>query len=333
MWKQTIKFVMILLMLYYIYCIDNVQSQVIKSETYQLSYCVIRKAASSKMQRLMYSIILNQDDKRCTRSECALSGSKINLEHIRNMTHSKHVMDQLLNNSTWTNMVIIRDPLERLLSGYLHWCVLNTKNEKQCPKDVRQAKSFKLFVDKIYNFYLDVQKNKSINMCHINVHRRPAVCICNLKKMYNKFNAKLFYTYDSIGDQVLNVLQQKGLQRFYYGYGDSHNETLFQKGFHVTNAGEKVKQYFSKDIIKKAMEIYEEDYRMFQIEYPQWALSIVNNKTNQINQTMHIDTIYDNYLTTNLISSDINLMCLVGLLFIIWICYRAIIVPCINLVH
>jgi len=156
----------------------------------------------------------------------------------------------------WAKVTIVRDPLERVLSGYIDKCV-NKYEYNVCP-------------GKETTFHGLVTHILMTSDRDLNVHFKPQSTICDLDK-YAKFYDVLVMGDPEIGDKALAILKRQGLEEYYYGWGKNGDQPMFKaKAVHGTGASKKYKEYFSKDLAELLYQRFRADYRTFHLPKPSW---------------------------------------------------------------
>ena len=171
----------------------------------------------------------------------------------------------------------MRDPLERLLSGYIdkcvkfkfHWCEIG---HEWTAKDLKNIDYNDInFTIPNFDEFATVIANKIKNGEYINVHYRPQSYWCDLYKYIEYFNIKIYYHHETMSLQFQNVLKQLNLNQFYYNWGKYQNETLFmEQTIHVTNADHLLKQYYTPQLANLLYNAYLMDYILLNFSYPKW---------------------------------------------------------------
>ena len=220
--------------------------------------------------------------------------------HISNLTQ----YDRLMKDPNWYKMVIVRDPLERLLSGYLDKCVKNHWCERIKPRQRRQhgngkyykksknrgrsvairvgsrhmqtikdnndtRKIIPSFEEFVENIIYKLKRNMKIND-----HFKPQSYRCRLYKYIDYYDSVILYNFNTIGNDFLHDLRESShysnLIRYYYGWGKD-NSTLFETNTkHTHESYDHLKQYYTRQLAKKAYNAFKMDYIILKIAYPTW---------------------------------------------------------------
>jgi hypothetical protein len=181
---------------------------------------------------------------------------------------------------------MLRDPLERLLSGYLNKCVTVTRRklEGNCePNSVFNETDLTLQIEQdpkqLFAAYVDSFPLKW------NVHFFP-------QSMYCDGLFRHFRSYDFAGYMGNNFYQDLANLTAKFGIGPGGNELTkaFEKVFHLSseltahersNVGKEtqspihVKEYFTAASIRRALEYFAVDYVALGLEVPSWVHGIL----------------------------------------------------------
>jgi len=252
------------------------------TSTPAFNFCTIGKVATTEWRRVFCK--LNADDcivdpKKCGKRMCAWR------------THKEMPED-----APWA--VFLRDPLERLLSGYLDKCYKPKvrRLEKHCEPNavfnpipgIMDAKSNKYpsllnqleGKDKqMFAAYVDVLPLKW------NVHFVPQAMFCDLHqniysfdfvgKMGEDFMFDLENMANQFGDPLSEVLNSS------FGYLDHVNtgkkNTGRDKNQHSTHAPAKVQQFYTAQTVRRGLELLSIDYVTLGLEVPEWARQMLRN--------------------------------------------------------
>ncbi|EJK74711.1 hypothetical protein THAOC_03599 [Thalassiosira oceanica] len=167
--------------------------------------------------------------------------------------------------------VFLRDPLERLLSGFLDKCA-NGKKYPQLTEDIddKDKQWFAAYVD--------------VLPLRWNVHFVPQAIACDL---YRKLD-----TYDFVGKMGTDFMFE--LDRMATQFGGQLPEVL-NKSFaykehvkagkvntgssnrHATHAPAKVQKYFTPAAVRRGLELLSIDYVMLGLDVPDWARQMLKD--------------------------------------------------------
>mmetsp|Transcript_1660 Transcript_1660/g.3676 ORF Transcript_1660/g.3676 Transcript_1660/m.3676 type:complete len:421 (-) Transcript_1660:445-1707(-) len=254
-----------------------------------LNFCTIEKCGTTEWRKAFCK--LNADD--CLPNPFQLCGKK----KCAWRTKKKMPDDAPF-------AVFLRDPLERLLSGFLDKCHKPFVRRKQghCepnvvfnPDDVvvadrgkggkNNGKATDLMAhleDKDKQFfaaYLDVMPLKW------NAHFIPQAIVCDLHRNIDKYDfvgnmgenfmSDLERMANQFGDQLPRVLNET------FGYKTKANlekkNTGKEKNRHATHAPEKVKKFYTARTVRKGLEMLSIDYVLLGLEVPEWARQMLKD--------------------------------------------------------
>jgi hypothetical protein len=202
--------------------------------------------------------------------------------------------------------VFVRDPLERLLSGYLDKCYnpMTRRNQGHCEPNVvfspmkglvtAQNKAYPNLLDSLdiegqekamFGAYVDVLPLKW------NVHFVPQAMFCDLHRNIKNYDfvgnmGKDFYfdldrMANQFGGQLPNVLNNT------FGYGDhvksgNHENTGKQGSGHAMHTPAKVARFYTARTVRKALEYLSIDYVTLGLEVPEWARQMLREESSSI---------------------------------------------------
>eukprot|EP01084_Bolivina_argentea_P282642 483857_1 len=239
------------------------KSRLIVVPHHKLLYCNIAKNANSMFRTLSYAMMKNDPNMSfiedghfsvATQMNGMAQLQKASGFWFRINDHEK-VYKTILKDASWRKLVIIRDPLERLLSGYLDKCFGSRRQiERYCVEG--KTDSFTEFAERILNATLDGEGRV------LNHHFFPQHLYCDLYKRYPHYNHVIVYHHDTIGNDTLRFLQSINLTQYYYHWGLSHNEPMFTVSAHPTfnssqNINDFYKQYYkTKQFARRVIKMY-----------------------------------------------------------------------------
>ena len=126
-----------------------------------------------------------------------------------------------------------------------------------------------------------VYKINAGKVSRINDHYRPQYTFCGLAKYLNHFNFIIYYDKESVANQTYEFMENAGIDidRYYYNWGEYHNETMFVSKVHPTSKMSKstlddkiafYSKFYSKKLAEKALSVFDTDYKTFKFPYPEW---------------------------------------------------------------
>lgn len=244
---------------------------------HKLGYCLIAKNACSKFKTLLDA---TRRDVRAIEQPHGIHGGK-----LENAIHFERVFPhggsrkyrELLQSpaSNWTFFVVVRDPLERLLSGFedkcvhkVHWPCLGLPSKHRKRRFVQFARRM-----------IAVLNNPHKNSCHMDGHFMPQHCFCGLRELLPDYDFVLKYSFDGIGAETEQMLHAVGLNRYFHGWGANHNETMF--GGHTTHTNGATSRgdasrlafydrHLTRALAEELVEAFAEDYAVLRLQPPQW---------------------------------------------------------------
>eukprot|EP01084_Bolivina_argentea_P170029 294653_1 len=196
---------------------------------------------------------------------------------------TQQIYANYMNNDTWHKLVVIRDPLERLLSGYLNKCVEENvdcfRYKSQIydgDKELQRKTNFTIFVNHL-NHTLNKWKDKN-NGGDLENYFSPQHEYCNLHTVFHRFTDVIKYDYLTFENNIINFLKSLnsniGDMKWFYKWGKYGNQTLTFNGGLNDNLMNNIhfyrKYYYDKQFAKDVMQIFEKDYKLFNLETPKW---------------------------------------------------------------
>jgi len=182
---------------------------------------------------------------------------------------------EIYNDPNWTRAVLIREPTERLLSGFL---------DKILPDDDFDINTLEQFVEFLEQSPLDVRKSgqKSGLTWHTDPHWRPQAWSCGLAQMLPSF--QYVGGLDHVAEHTRAILEQVGL---WESYGKHYRISPRRKkykspppeisqvqaaGFqqihgtqdhHSQGAQHKIDEYFTPELLERVRKLYWMDYALW----------------------------------------------------------------------
>lgn len=242
---------------------------VIVDEVHKLAYCYITKNACTKFKLLFHTLATNG-----TRFDVALSDQALRLgsssihETMLSFTGEKGFLaDTLIKNasSDWSTFLVVRDPAERLLSGFKNKCL----GPKWCEGSALNKTAFAVFAERVID---KVQNGRVINDHFLPQHQQ-----CGLDVLYPKYvDDVVVYNKETVAADTIRFLEKHHLEAFNEGYGEFGNETLFetQTGHTTRGKGDDCsfyQQYYDKELYQKVRGAFSRDYDLFGLDEPEWT--------------------------------------------------------------
>ena len=275
-------------------------AHVIADSKHKILCCRIPKNGST-MLKILFDILFNQNQfgywhhnrKRFMRVHYLLNKS-LNIYHgysnysafDKSETNALKIYSDILYDDQWKKLVVIRDPLERLLSAYLDPFDRWSKRLNSSTVD---------FISFVVKHFLPNLKKWEKNGTYAaepfytkENHFSPQYAYCNLEKVYKRYYTDtIFYNIDTFDYDIQSFLTKTDIAKneleWYYKWGTYHNETIFgsQSTQHSTAkyhnhtqlkklASFYKKYYHNKEFALYVMSLFEKDYNLFNIPYPKW---------------------------------------------------------------
>lgn len=241
------------------------------SHKYNLAICTPFKAASAQWRRLMF----------------ALQG--LNFEGFGALSHTGTVAQRqaLMPNGVVQERVmrlpgmrtalVIRDPLERLLSGYLEKCILHGPDEgphSHCVNFRDTSPTLQQFLDELQH---RAKQNTMYLRNQLNIHFRSQQFTCDRSDRF--YPAGYRYILRMGGDNPPLAAQVKALVRA-VGAPESmaaEHFPLISAAHHKTDAAVKAETVYDRRSVQLALELFGNDYVHFQMPYPSWLQRLLNS--------------------------------------------------------
>ena len=243
----------------------------IKDTQHKLLYCYIPKNSCTIFKHLFLLTNAKDDD--------VVVNDKIHSQaHKYEPKNRTFVADKLLLDEEWKSMVVLRDPLERLVSAYNNKCLKNA-TPWWCGGDKMKISnpSFRQVAD-----YL-ISEIDAGNVAKINDHYRPQYTFCGLEKYMDYFDFIIYYDKATIASETLKYIENAGIDadKYYFtNWGEYHNDTMFAtKTKHASNISQDTlddkiafySQFYDKKLAMKVMSAFDTDYKKFQFPHPAWV--------------------------------------------------------------
>ena len=235
-------------------------------------YCDIPKCASTIFKHLFLSIAYDRNHFSFYRGQ----HGQIKRWQI-NHNNLEYTNYDYFKSPVWIKLVIIRDPLERLLSAYLNRCF--DVNDNHCNKfRLKSGKlPFELFVNKITAIlkYGDIRTIKRMD-----IHWKPQFLSCKLLKYITEFTDVIQYRYSTIANDTFQFLSNYSLEKFFYFENETMNmfdKDTWHKHTNVSKDGSLDDQvafyskYYTKRLAIKVIKGYHIDYKLFNMTIPKWV--------------------------------------------------------------
>ena len=232
----------------------------IVDEVHKLVYCYIPKNSCSKFKLLFHTLATNG-------SRHNLHSGSIQSKMLQFTGHKKFLADTVIKNSSseWSTFLVVRDPAERLLSGFKDKCL----GKKWCEGPELNNTEFAEFANRVILKVLDGHP--------FNDHFMPQHQNCGLDVIYPKYvDDVIIYKKETVAQDTLRFLEKHHLEAFNEGYGEFGNETLFetQTGHTTRDQGSDCTfymEYYDKQLYNRVRAAFSRDYDLFGLEEPEWT--------------------------------------------------------------
>lgn len=252
-------------------------------------YCTIGKVATTEWRKVFCKLNAQDcvDDASSCRGNCTWKTTQ-----------------QMPPNAPWA--VFLRDPLERLLSGYLDKCYNGRarKNQGHCEPNIvfnpkeqlvdAKNRTYANLLDSLdiegqekamFGAYVDVLPLKW------NVHFVPQAIFCDLHRNIDKYDfvgnmGKDFYfdldrMANQFGGQLPEILNSS------FGYKDhvlsgNHENTGKQGSGHAMHTPTKVARFYTARTVRRALEYLSIDYVLLGLQVPEWAKQMLRDESSAI---------------------------------------------------
>jgi hypothetical protein len=193
--------------------------------------------------------------------------------------------------------VFLRDPLERLLSGFLDKCVRSHQriNERHCEPNEVFHPDLNKWGDAKVSPTTDIEANpKQFFAAYLdilplrwNLHFVPQALYCDLYRNINNYAFVGNMGKDFLADVERMANQFQGRMPAQldksFGYVDAVKQMQFNNtgnsDSHATHSPEKGSQYYTAASVRKALELYSIDYVTLNLEVPSWAKAMLRDET------------------------------------------------------
>lgn len=249
-------------------------------------FCTVGKVATTEWRKVFCKLNAEDclDDNSCGKKKCAWK--------------TKQTMPKT---APWA--VFVRDPLERLLSGYLDKCYnpQTRRNQGHCEpnavfnpmKGLMDAKN-KTYPNLMEGLDMDGQE-KAMFGAYVdvlplkwNVHFVPQAMFCDLHRNIDKYDfvgnmgKEFYFNLDRMATQFGGQLPE--ILNSTFGYmdhvkNDNHENTGKQGSGHAMHTPAKVARFYTARTVRKALEYLSIDYVTLGLEVPEWAREMLREET------------------------------------------------------
>lgn len=241
-----------------------------KEARHKLLYCFIPKNSCTLFKSLLYAMSNNQTP------QIPVDMEPLHAEIDSNGAYkpsAQFVAARLLNNTSWTSFVILREPLERLVSAFNDKCIADDRH--WC--EGASTTDFKVFALRV------VKKIREGRQLQIHDHYRPQHTFCGLTNYFAYYDHVLYYDKTRIAADTLRFMKQVHIEEYYYNWGVHGNNTMFsQFTKHATSRSDTQQQslqklanfyskYYDKALAFEVMDAHQLDYQLLHIPHPAWV--------------------------------------------------------------
>uniref|UniRef100_A0A0N5BG26 Sulfotransfer_1 domain-containing protein n=1 Tax=Strongyloides papillosus TaxID=174720 RepID=A0A0N5BG26_STREA len=247
---------------------------------YKLATCAVHKSFSAMLTSIL--CYLNMEKKFLKRynhladfkfnHRTCVTKKNSNLKSFSELIKIHSKGDEVNFLKTWKVIMVVRNPIERFISGFVHLCYTHKIRhfKKFC---LGCGRNFKCFVYKLYNILTSGYISAIHGYSQMKAHFYPQTMQCNYFKNKNKFVVLKFdpKNLDSFYKSLEEILIQQNVPREKVEFIDKEIRTYRIK--HSTTGKAKTiefieKFYNEKGVIEKLIEIFYSDFKEFDFQLP-----------------------------------------------------------------
>lgn len=189
-------------------------------------------------------------------------------------------VELILNDDSWLKFVVVRDPADRLLSGFLNKCAGG--EWQNCPYvdfmpdrfgqvTTRNEETDKIFLKAIRDepkevfrdFVVGVRQDVARNGCRVNSHWRPQFCFCSLARFLPSYHVIPFANMSTEAVALVDKMSRPSPER-----ADLLREFFldrFSNNYDRKKQGAETKRdkFFSFGALSNIRQVYSKDYSLF----------------------------------------------------------------------
>ncbi|CAN0075499.1 unnamed protein product [Scytosiphon promiscuus] len=189
-------------------------------------------------------------------------------------------VELVMNDSSWLKFVVVRDPADRLLSGFLNKCVggewQNCPYVEFMPERFEGVKARTPDTDakfrgamndeprKVFRDFLQgVRKDVRVHGCKVNSHWRPQFCFCSIARFIDSYHVIPFANMSTEAVNLVDEMRRPSparadlLREFMVSRFSSNQDAKAQ------GATTKRQKYFSREALDIIKMVYAKDYSLF----------------------------------------------------------------------
>lgn len=243
----------------------------IKDDTHKLLYCFIPKNACTVFKTLFYAMI--NDESPSMNRDIEIIHAEIDGHPGKYKPTPALTADILLNpDNGWSSFVVLRDPLERLVSGFMDKCVRDARHWCEGTRTL----DFRVFLKRI------LLKMKQGRVMDIHDHYRPQYTFCGLGDHLDSFDHIIYFQKETIAEDTRKFMADVGVEKWYSRWGRYHNETMFTiKSPHsnpmgdarnsITDQARFYSKFYDSNSALEVIDAFHDDYQRLRLPHPHWV--------------------------------------------------------------
>uniref|UniRef100_A0A0K0FPT4 Sulfotransfer_1 domain-containing protein n=1 Tax=Strongyloides venezuelensis TaxID=75913 RepID=A0A0K0FPT4_STRVS len=200
-------------------------------------------------------------------------GNKFLFNNIRQISNKYNVKISKLFQKNWKHFIIIRNPIERFLSGFTHICVKTMNDSVSLSSCYHCEGNMECVLKNLYKTLQTYSYNRTQTTFHIRYHFFPQSWLCHYDK-YKKHYIKVKYESmdkEKFYSQLINIFRSQNIPKKKIEY--INWELYHSKSFHTTNGTnihEKQREILFNNpyLLKLLSIIYYEDFIEFGYKFP-----------------------------------------------------------------
>uniref|UniRef100_A0A0K0FPT1 Carbohydrate sulfotransferase n=1 Tax=Strongyloides venezuelensis TaxID=75913 RepID=A0A0K0FPT1_STRVS len=200
-------------------------------------------------------------------------GNKLLFKNIHHISYKFNIKGLRLFHEDWKHFIIIRNPIERFLSGFTHLCIVTMNQISSLRSCYYCGGNMECVIKNLYETLKNYSYNGTQTIFHIKHHFFPQTWLCHydkhkkdyIKISYESMNKEKFYL------QLLNLLRSRNVPEEKLKYIEW--ELNHSKSFHSTNGTtvlEKQREILFNNpyLLKLLSIIYYDDFIEFGYKFP-----------------------------------------------------------------